>query len=391
MVVSGSTRRRIPSPHLLALAAALVLAASDPGPAPAADGSFRFAVIPAFSYGSDVGATLGAATFVYRPTQIPGRHDLLLMSASYATRGPRALQLNLESPRLHGDWGGRIDVRVADDNQDPYWGEGGALGGSTVPPGAGSAPSPYRFHGRRAFLAATARPTSAASPSPYARVRLLALDVHDPGALLGAAQPLGSRGGSSLLWEAGLLVDTRDRDVGTRRGLHASASGFAAPAFGPIGPGSFGGGNVTASLFWPLADGATLAVRALAEAKLGDVPFYERSYYEGVLYGGGLGGAGTVRGLARLRMPGDYKALATAELRTTLLQGRPVAGKLLQLGIGAGLDAAYARQRGHPALTALGGFAGLRALWDGAVLLRFEVGYAGQGAAAMYLVTGEQF
>lgn len=38
-----------------------------------------------------------------------------------------------------------------------------------------------------------------------------------------------------------------------------------------------------------------------------------------------------------------------------------------------------------------GGFAGLRALWDRAVLLRLEVGYAGQGGPAFYIVTGEQF
>ena len=42
-------------------------------------------------------------------------------------------------------------------------------------------------------------------------------------------------------------------------------------------------------------------------------------------------------------------------------------------------------------LRRLGGFAGVRLLWDEAVLLRVELGYAAQGSAALYVSFGEEF
>ena len=362
-----------------------------PGPLAQVDPGLRFAAIPDLSYSSDVGFSLGGGAFLYRPGGAGAPQERLSLGVSYTTRGPRTLNFQWNQPRLGGGaWGGLVDLRLADDRHEPYWGEGGALAGSAVQAGAHSPPLSYRFHDRRLFLSVTARPASAARPTPYGRVRLLGIDVRDQGPVLAVQQPLGFRGGSSLLWETGLFLDRRDREVGTRKGAYANASAFAAPAFGPLGPGSFGGFDLAASGYWPVLACATVAARALLDVKLGSVPFFERDQYEGIAYGGGLGGSGTLRGVARSRMAGDEKGLATVEFRLSACEGRPFGSRLLRMGVAVGMDAGFAHQRGHSTLGAVGGFAGLRALWDDAVLVRAEIGYAGQGPA-FYLVTGEQF
>jgi hypothetical protein len=383
---------------VLALVFALALAAPAIAPGPVETGpaesrafGLRFAALPNISYGSDVGVSLGAFGLFYRPSGAGARQERLAVGFNYTTRGPRTLSLKWDQPRLgDGDWGGLFDLRLADDRHEPYWGEGGALASSLQQ--VGPVAFPYRFHDRRIFLSVTARPFEATRPALYGRARLLAIDVRDQGPLLAAQRPLGSRGGSSLLWEVGVLLDTRDREVGTRKGLFANASAFAAPAFGPLGPGSFAGFDLAASSYWPLAKCATLAARALLDVKLGlgSVPFYERDQYEGITYGDGLGGSGTLRGVARGRMAGDQKGLASVELRLNACEGRPFGSRLLRMGVAAGVDAGFAHQQGYRTLGAVGVFAGLRALWDDAVLVRAEVGYAGKGPA-FYLVTGEQF
>jgi hypothetical protein len=151
------------------------------------------------------------------------------------------------------------------------------------------------------------------------------------------------------------------------------------------------GVNASAAFFLPLGRRATLAGRALYDRKLGDVPFYERALYEGLSYGVGMGGGETIRGVARSRLSGDEKGLASLEVRAPLTNLYAFGGRQLQLGVGTGLDAGFARQAGYGAVTAIGGFAGLRALFDRAVLIRLEVGYAAQGGMAVYLATGEQF
>lgn len=376
---------------MVVLALLLALATADL-PERAGPGGFRLVAAPAATYGSDVGVTLGAAGSLYRVTDVPGRLERVTVSGTWASRGPRSLSVRWEAPRVGAiGWGLLVDLRLADDNREPYWGEGAGLGGAATAPGFGAPPDPYRYHDRRGFLSITARPSRATSPSPYFRARWLRLAIAEAGPLLQASRPRGFDGGGEALAEAGLFVDTRDRDVGTQRGLLASCSMFVAPPIGSFSAGTMGGANASAAVFVPLKRGTTLAARALYDRKVGDVPFYERALYEGMSYGVGMGGAETIRGVARSRLSGDEKGLASLELRASLANMRAFGGTPLQLGVGTGLDVGFARQSGYGAVTAVGGFAGLRALWDRAILLRLEVGYAAQGGTAVYLATGEQF
>jgi hypothetical protein len=371
----------IVSPGLEALRAA----AETPEP-------FRFAAIPVVSYGSDTGVSAASAILLYRDGGVPGRLERLSLGVAFASHGPRVVKAQWAAPRLLGTgWALQLDGVVTDDDRAPYWGEGDALGRSTVAPGYGTPPPAFSYHDRRVFAGALLRPSIARRPSPFFRVRWLSVDVLQPSALLAEARPLGVDGGAQLLGEAGVLLDTRDAEVATRRGALASASAFASPALGGVSSSGFGGVNVTASAFVPAGRRVTLAFRALGEVKRGDVPFYERDLYEGISYAGGLGGAGTLRGLARSRLSGEDKALLTGEIRSSLWQWRLRGGSPLDVGLATGGDLGMAHQRGYPPLAAAGAFAGLRAVWDRAVVTRLEVGYAGQGGAAIYLVTGEQF
>ena len=204
-----------------------------------------------------------------------------------------------------------------------------------------------------------------------------------------------------LLAEAGLLYDRRDRPIATREGLFLSASGFLAPFVSGVSDFAFHGYNVTARFYVPLWPGAALAFRGLYDHKLaglpwsnkGDhdaVPFFERMLYEGYTYDEGLGSASTIRGIARYRVSGEQKLLGNAQLRVNLLTLH-LAGKSQEIGVTGGVDAGRAWQPGYEPVDGAGVAAGLRIIWDRAVLLRVETARARGGDQALYVAFGEQF
>lgn len=400
-------------PDVIALALATSLLAggvpdarASPGAgsgSPRDAGAWRFAGFPLLSYGSDVGLQLGAALFLYRHLpERPEEEDRLSLSLSYATKGPRSVDLEAGLRRLLGtSLRVRGRLRLADDRLMPYWGEGAGLGGLSTPPGAGAPPPPYRYHDRRAFASVALRGALAGAVGWHVRARWLDVDVRAPSALLAASAPPGARGGRVALGEVGLLVDTRDREVDTRRGLFATAGAFAAPAIGGVSDFAFHGYDAVLRAYVPLGSRATLMARGLYDRKVAGalgaargaaaVPFFERMLYEGLRFGEGLGGAETVRGVARLRLAGDEKALLNVEVRTRLatthLLGRPE-----EWEVAAGFDAGRARQAGYAAVHGEGVAIGLRMLWDRSVLTRLDVARALGGADyAVYLAFGKLF
>jgi hypothetical protein len=201
------------------------------------------------------------------------------------------------------------------------------------------------------------------------------------------------------LGEAGLLWDSRDREVGTRRGVFLAAAAFVAPQLGGVSDFAFHGYDASARAYVPLGLGATLALRALYDRKMADapraaadaVPFFERMLYEGIAYNEGLGSAATIRGIARYRVSGPEKALGNVQLRVNLLTTHLV-GKVQEWGLDGGIDAGWARQPGFGSVDAAGFAAGLRFLWDRAILLRVEMGRAWRGGdRTLYVAFGEQF
>ena len=365
-------------------------------------GRWHFAAIPIASYSSDIGLLVGGALFFYAPVpDYPDERDEAAISASFATRGPRSLDTSWSKRRIFGTrLRSMVNLHLADDALMPYWGEGARLGDLGVPTGYGTPPEPYRYHDRRLFLAATLRGPIAGAFGWHLRARYLYLGVPEESALLAAAAPPGERGGRVALGEVGLVYDTRDRELGTHTGAFVTAALFAAPQLGGVSDFAFHGYDASVRLYLPLVLGATLALRALYDRKLsgvpgrGDaeqaVPFFERSLYEGLAYGEGMGGAATVRGVARYRFAGDEKALGNAQLRWNLLTTH-FAEKTQEYGLSAGIDAAWARQPGFEAVDGIGAALGLRFLWDRAVLLRVEMGRTPGGDDTLYVAFGEQF
>lgn len=382
----------------------LSLAAGEPSlEVPLEVEGWHFALFPVASYASDVGLTVGGAIFMYSPVPgHPDEQDAVTLSSSYATRGPRQADGSWAHQRILGlPLRTNVNLHVGDEPFMPYWGEGARLGGLDVPTGAGTPPVPYRYHDRRFFAAASLRGPFLGAFGWHVRARFLDVGVPEPSALLVRSAPPGERGGRVALFEAGLLFDTRDRPLSAHSGVLLAAAAFAAPQLQGVSDFAFHGYDASARAYVPLVFGATLAMRALYDRKLAGVPtrsdatravpFFERSLYEGIAYGEGMGGASTVRGIARYRLAGDEKALASAELRVSLFSTH-LLDKTQEYGLDGGIDYGWARQPGYAAVDDAGASAGLRLIWDHAILIRVEMARAVRGGdQTLYVSFGEQF
>jgi hypothetical protein len=396
----------------LLLALALTVAASqerehEPPTEPAVEApvqveGWHFAGVPLVSYGSDVGLTLGGALFFYKPVP-SGEMHAISIGASYATRGPKSLDVNFGFVRLLGtSLRTHLNLHLGDDDQMPYWGEGARLGGLDVPPGFGTPPEPYRYHDRRVYAAVVLRGGLLGPLGWHLRARWLDVGVPEQSALLAASSPPGARGGRVSLGEVGLLWDSRDRELATRSGVFATVAAFAAPELSGVSDFAFHGWNASARVYVPLWLGTTLAVRGLYDDKISGVPrsasaheavpFFERMLYEGITFNDGFGSASTIRGIARYRVSGDEKAMGNVQLRLNLFTSH-LAGKPQDWGLDAGVDAGWARQPGFAPIRAAGVAAGFRFVWDRAILLRVEMGQALErgGDQTLYVAFGEQF
>ena len=393
---------------MLAVALALLVAAAgepaplpDPLPATRGEGAgpsastprtptLQLTAIPIVSYGSDVGVQLGGAAYLYELDAAGNRRNWGALGISWTERGPRSVELKGELLGIGGtSLRSFVQLKASLDTSAPYWGEGAALGGLPIAPGAGSPPPPFRYRATAPWASLILRGALAGPFGWWTRLRYTEVAVTDPGAALAAAAPPGARGARSTLLHAGVVYDTRDRTSSPRGGWLADASLFGS-APGPIASQAMGGANAGVRGYFRLWEGGVLAARALYDLKLGDVPFFERSLYEGLSYGEGLGGAGTIRGLARDRLSGEEKLLVGAELRTWLAETWWL-GRHQEWGLSAGVDGGRSRDRGHVPVFGLGGFGGLRVLLQQAVAVRFEVGFAGQGALGYYLSFDEAF
>jgi len=400
----------VPLALLLCVAAAAAPGEPEDAPrepiveAPVDLAGWHFAGIPLVAFTSDIGLTLGAAVFFYKPVEgHPESQRFATLGFSYATRGPRSADLTVGAQRILGtSLQTSLNIHVGDDDRMPYWGEGARLGGDPTPPGFGSPPVPYRYHDRRLFTSWTARANLLGPVGFHVRARFLDVDVAEPSALLLASRPAGVRGGRVALGEAGLLYDTRDRELGTRRGVFITAAAFAAPQLDGVSDFAFHGYDAGVRFYVPLWPGAALATRALYDHKIAGtpsrssdptaeaVPFFERTQYEGLSFNEGLGGYGTVRGIARYRLAGDEKLLGNVQLRVNVVTTH-LAGKMQEWGLGAGVDAGWARQPGFEPVDAAGASVGLRFIWDRTILLRVEVARARGGDDALYVAFGEMF
>jgi Omp85 superfamily domain len=206
-----------------------------------------------------------------------------------------------------------------------------------------------------------------------------------PGSVYEDAFPRGETGFASVM-QAGLFIDTRDREPTPTHGfaLEASARG-ASPITGSSW--SFSGLNATARLFSPVAPQlfgrgrVTFAQRIVTDVMLGDPPTLELARVGGTTDYFAFGGQDMGRGIRVQRYLGKVKAMIQEELRVDAIHVHPWGNDLgilvapfFDAGIVMEDERALVRavQDGGPRLLWGGGLA-FRVLWNDAFVMRLDL------------------
>lgn len=121
--------------------------------------------------------------------------------------------------------------------------------------------------------------------------------------------------GWSNYLRAGIVWDSRDREVHTTRGLWADA--LVQRIDEKLGSDwSYTRATLTVRKYWPLSSSLTLAERAIVQNVSGDPPFYDLATVQTSFKPQeGLGGSHTLRGFTRGRFLGKGLAVLNSELR----------------------------------------------------------------------------
>lgn len=140
------------------------------------------------------------------------------------------------------------------------------------------------------------------------------VDVY-PGSLLAQEQPDGALGGLNSQLVAGLVHDSRDRELSPSEGVFSDVSLMGGAGLW----GSeyrYGGLDLTDRRWYSILSERRLVIanRVIADLRLGDVPFFEQ-WKLGGLEPAELGGSGTLRGLPIGRYRADLVLLSNTELR----------------------------------------------------------------------------
>jgi hypothetical protein len=135
--------------------------------------------------------------------------------------------------------------------------------------------------------------------------------------------------------ELGLAYDTRDNEISPHSGSYDTFEFRASPHIGDAFPYAYQQYDVAFRSYLPLSTRNTLALRAVGDLLVGDVPFYELSRYEDT---SAIGGSLGVRGVPAYTFYGKAKVFGNVELRTHLTRFTAW-GRKLQLGMATFFDA----------------------------------------------------
>lgn len=165
---------------------------------------------------------------------------------------------------------------------------------------------------------------------------------------------IGNTGSHAVaLFKYGLQWDTRDNETSSHSGSFDTLDLKLSPGGTAEFPYRYGEATLNLRGYLPLGTPRiTLAVRGVADAMFGDVPFYELSRFDDTF---AIGGATGVRGVPAQRYSGKLKAFGNAELRLEVVSFHAL-GKPLTLGVVPFFDAGrvWADYRRHPELDGKG-------------------------------------
>lgn len=345
---------------LLSILCAGIAAAATPlaGQADSVPTGIEIAGLPAINFDADEGVGYGALVELY--DYGPGRRPYVFTvqpSVFFTTEGRRDFTVFFDAPHLLGG-GWRIDAYLAREQQiaSPYYGLGNATAydealendanpyfyrfGRTRHQARLNLQRPLRGRELRLLLGAGISHVTLELVPRDSGTTLLAREVAD-----GAAPPEG-------WWNyvrAGVVRDTRDREMGSTRGSWSELLvQHVAEALGS--EASYTRITAIDRRYLALAPGLVFANRLLVQQVTGSAPFYElftiqRSFKQQE----GLGGAESVRGLLRNRYTGDGLFLWNAELRWRAAGWR-LAGRSFHLVLSAFLDSGRVWHDGTPSL-----------------------------------------
>jgi outer membrane protein assembly factor BamA len=287
--------------------------------------------LPALNFDADEGMGYGALLQLYdygSEGAQPYRYTVQPI-VFLTTRGRRDVSLFVDAPHLLPR-GWRLTGAIASERQlaTPYYG----VGNETVADDAATAgANPYYYRYGRDVVRMNA---DVQRELGLAELRLLV----GIGSRRVAVTPVPYGEGTTLLAQqvgpaplpafttryvrAGLVVDTRDREIGTRRGVWADVlvqstrldtNGFTG---GLPRPDVFVRATATLRRYTPLGPTVTLAQRLVVQNVFSDIPPTELSLVQGSYTDGeALGGASSLRGIPRNRYVGRGIAFGNLEAR----------------------------------------------------------------------------
>lgn len=358
--------------------------------------------IPAVGFDADEGFGYGAILQVsdYGDGTVAPYRFMLQPTVFFTSKGRRDMLVFVDAPHaLPGDW--RFSGIIGRQQQlaTPYYGTGNT---SVFNDALVTKSNPYYYrYGRTVRLATGNLQHSIGLPS----VRLLVgagiqdtklkATPYDSGTTLFAATfgTADAPASTARYVRGGLVVDTRDREIGTHSG---NWSDLIFQKVGLGGDESFNRITGTFRQFVPLGERLTFAERVLVQTTTGNPPVWELSYVQSSFRDDeALGGATSIRGIPRNRYVGKGVAFSNSELRwdvahfdvmhhstSLILSGFVDAGRVWQNGVAASsiiqdLHVGY----GGGAHLAIGP----------TFVVTGDVGHSSQSTAAIYLGVGYLF
>jgi len=218
------------------------------------------------------------------------------------------------------------------------------------------------------------------APAAYSGTKL-AQDLAVRGAD-GAKTLVGGDGAALAGLSAGIMIDTRDSEFVTRRGIFyqigvgatvGSAEGIA-----------YGEASAVLAHYAPIGKTFVFATRLVASFEFGRVPFYDQEHGGTFEPQDLLGSESGVRGVPFGRYAGLVKMVANIEIRSTPFRRFNVLGQRLRIGTTTFLDAGRAFSRYAIISPADGDTLGLKygvgggvfLQWGEAAIFRIEVAYS---------------
>jgi len=332
----------------LAAAAALSFSGTVHAQQPARAG-WEVAGLPTVNFDSDEGFGYGATAELYRyaPGLTPYRFTIQ-PDVQLTSKGKRDITVFFDAPHLLGG-GWRLDVFAGTERliATPFYGLGND---SRFDPALETEDDPYFYRmgrTRSQVRANVQRPIGNLPLRVLAGVGAAYTEIdatpRDEGTTLLQttldAVPGDERlAGWSNSVRAGLVWDTRDREVGTRRGTWADV--IVQRVDRSLGSDwNFWRVTLTDRHYVPVSSRVTLAQRVLVQSVIGDAPFFELSTVQSSYKPQeGLGGSKTLRGVPKNRFTGKSLALSNTEIRWRAADFR-MAGKPFHVVTSAFVDA----------------------------------------------------